>query len=194
MKPEDETNEVYRFFTEVGIINQLISTKLEAFLPGRMTATQFGILGHLVRRPEGETPLQLSNAFQVPKTSMTHKANLYTSLKRGGCEKSNGRRKNTLREHIYLLTKGFVIDTLRRVSWIRLIPFDHRGLADRAFRSSMHRCQNGEVKTCHCHSRCLLELPEERPSARQPSHRHSGEKYRSLRTRDHRARFGGNAE
>ncbi|GAA6159091.1 multiple antibiotic resistance transcriptional regulator MarR [Ruegeria sp. HU-ET01832] len=72
MKPEDETNEVYRFFTEVGIINQLISTKLEAFLPGRMTATQFGILGHLVRRPEGETPLQLSNAFQVPKTSMTH--------------------------------------------------------------------------------------------------------------------------
>ena len=72
MKPEDETNEVYRFFTEVGIINQLISTKLEAFLPGRMTATQFGILGHLVRRPEGETPQQLSNAFQVPKTSMTH--------------------------------------------------------------------------------------------------------------------------
>ena len=72
MKPEDETNEVYRFFTEVGIINQLISAKLEAFLPGRMTATQFGILGHLVRRPEGETPLQLSNAFQVPKTSMTH--------------------------------------------------------------------------------------------------------------------------
>ncbi|WP_170429715.1 MarR family winged helix-turn-helix transcriptional regulator [Ruegeria arenilitoris] len=72
MKPEDETNEVYRFFTEVGIINQLISTKLETFLPGRMTATQFGILGHLVRRPEGETPLQLSNAFQVPKTSMTH--------------------------------------------------------------------------------------------------------------------------
>ncbi len=72
MTSEDETNEVYRFFTEVGIINQLISTKLEAFLPGRMTATQFGILGHLVRRPEGETPLQLSNAFQVPKTSMTH--------------------------------------------------------------------------------------------------------------------------
>ncbi len=72
MTSEDETNEVYRFFTEVGIINQLISTKLEMFLPGRMTATQFGILGHLVRRPEGETPLQLSNAFQVPKTSMTH--------------------------------------------------------------------------------------------------------------------------
>ena len=63
---------IYRFFTEVGIINQLSSTKLESFLPGRMTATQFGLLGHLSRRPEGETPLQLARAFQVPKTSMTH--------------------------------------------------------------------------------------------------------------------------
>lgn len=72
MKPEDERQAVFRFFTEVGIIQQLISTKLESLLPGRMSATQFGILGHLSRRPQGETPLQLSNAFQVPKTSMTH--------------------------------------------------------------------------------------------------------------------------
>lgn len=72
MTPEDEQEKVYRFFTEVGIIQQLISTKLESILPGRMTATQFGLLGHLCRRPQGETPLQLSNAFQVPKTSMTH--------------------------------------------------------------------------------------------------------------------------
>lgn len=72
MTPEDENENVYRFFTEVGIIQQLISTKLESILPGRMTATQFGLLNHLCRRPQGETPLQLSNAFQVPKTSMTH--------------------------------------------------------------------------------------------------------------------------
>lgn len=72
MTSEDQTAPVYRFFTEVGIINQLISTEIEAHLPGRMTATQFGILGHLSRRPVGSTPLQLSNAFQVPKTSMTH--------------------------------------------------------------------------------------------------------------------------
>ncbi|MEM8729347.1 MAG: MarR family transcriptional regulator [Pseudomonadota bacterium] len=72
MKPDVDIGEVNRFFTEVGIIHQLISSKLEAFLPGRMTSTQFGILGHLSRRPEGETPLQLSIAFQVPKTSMTH--------------------------------------------------------------------------------------------------------------------------
>ena len=72
MTPDKEIHTVYRFFTEIGIIQQLISTKLESLLPGRMSATQFGILGHLSRRPQGETPLQLSNAFQVPKTSMTH--------------------------------------------------------------------------------------------------------------------------
>lgn len=72
MTSEDEQRSISRFFTEVGIINQLISTRVEALLPGRMGATQFGILGHLCRRPQGETPLQLSNAFQVPKTSMTH--------------------------------------------------------------------------------------------------------------------------
>ena len=72
MTSEDDQQNVSRFFTEVGIIQQLISTRLESLLPGRMSATQFGILGHLCRRPDGETPLQLSKAFQVPKTSMTH--------------------------------------------------------------------------------------------------------------------------
>lgn len=72
MTPDDEQKVIYRFFTEVGIIQQLMDTKLESILPGRMSSTQFGILGHLCQRSQGETPLQLSNAFQVPKTSMTH--------------------------------------------------------------------------------------------------------------------------
>lgn len=63
---------IYRFFTEIGILNQLSRAGLERHLPGTMTATQFGILGHLLRRADGETPLQLAKAFQVPKTSMTH--------------------------------------------------------------------------------------------------------------------------
>ena len=72
MTSDPDPSTVYRFFTEIGFIDQLISAKLESFLPGRMTATQFGLLGHLSRRPEGETPLQLARAFQVPKTTMTH--------------------------------------------------------------------------------------------------------------------------
>lgn len=80
MKAKENQQTVYRVFTEVGIIDQLISAKLESQLPGRMSATQFGILGHLIRRPDGETPLELSNAFQVPKTSMTHMLSVLEKL------------------------------------------------------------------------------------------------------------------
>lgn len=80
MTSKDDQHKVSRFFTEVGIIQQLISTKLEALLPGRMSSTQFGILGHLSRCPDGETPLQLSKAFQVPKTSMTHMLSVLQKL------------------------------------------------------------------------------------------------------------------
>ena len=69
---EKTTEIINRFFIEIGIINQLSNTLVESCLPGRMSSTQFGILGHLARRPSGETPLQLAHAFQVPKTTMTH--------------------------------------------------------------------------------------------------------------------------
>ncbi|WP_170607538.1 MarR family winged helix-turn-helix transcriptional regulator [Ruegeria arenilitoris] len=125
MKSKDEIEEVYRFFTEVGIINQLISTKLEALLPNRMTATQFGILGHLVRRPDGGTPLQLSKAFQVPKTSMTHMlAGLETkalitlepnpSDKRSKIARSTSRGEQFLNESMQRMSKALqpVLDDL----------------------------------------------------------------------------------
>lgn len=70
-KPEDIAT-IYRFFTEIGIINQLGNALMEARLPADLNATHFGLLGHLLRRPEGETPLQLAKAFQLPKTTMTH--------------------------------------------------------------------------------------------------------------------------
>ena len=60
------TQTVFRFFTEVGIIHQLGRALIEARLPPDLTATHFGLVGHLSRRPEGETPLQLARAFQLP--------------------------------------------------------------------------------------------------------------------------------
>lgn len=80
MKPEDQKAKLtpdqgqalFQFFTEVGIIHQLSSKLLESHLPHNLTNTHFGILSHLSRRPDGETPLQLAVAFQQPKTTMTH--------------------------------------------------------------------------------------------------------------------------
>lgn len=64
--------QLFRFFTEVGIIAQFAAALIERHLPERVTHQHFGLLGHLSRRPDGATPQQLAFAFQIPKTSMTH--------------------------------------------------------------------------------------------------------------------------
>ena len=69
---DDSIHNVFRFFTEVGIIAQFSARLIEKNLPERITHLHFGLLGHMSRRPDGETPQQLAYAFQVPKTSMTH--------------------------------------------------------------------------------------------------------------------------
>lgn len=68
--PETET--WFRFFNEVGIIEQLSRALLEARLPAPYIAPHFAVLNHLMRVGDGRTPLELATAFQVPKTTMTH--------------------------------------------------------------------------------------------------------------------------
>lgn len=58
--------------TEAAIITQLSTALLETRLPKGMVPAQFSVLNHLASRPEGQTPLRIASAFQVPKTSMTH--------------------------------------------------------------------------------------------------------------------------
>lgn len=59
-------------FNEIGIIEQLSRTFLEARLPDGLIAPHFSVLNHLIRVRDGGTPLELARAFQVPKTTMTH--------------------------------------------------------------------------------------------------------------------------
>ena len=62
----------FQFFNEIGIIGQLSRAMLEAQLPKGLLAPHFAILNHLIRVRDGQTPLALAKAFQVPKTTMTH--------------------------------------------------------------------------------------------------------------------------
>jgi DNA-binding MarR family transcriptional regulator len=62
----------FRLFNEIGIIEQLSRAMFEARLPQGFGVPQFAVLNHLVRVRDGQTPLALARAFQVPKTSMTH--------------------------------------------------------------------------------------------------------------------------
>ncbi|WP_269582417.1 MarR family winged helix-turn-helix transcriptional regulator [Roseibium sp. Sym1] len=70
---DSETRQtLFRFFNEVGIIAQLSRTAMEARLPKGLTLPHFSVINHLVRVSDGQTPLTLARAFQVPKTTMTH--------------------------------------------------------------------------------------------------------------------------
>lgn len=70
--PDPKTPLYFRFFNEIGIINQLASTMFEARMPAGMLVSHFSVLNHLSRVADGQTPLKLARAFQVPKTTMTH--------------------------------------------------------------------------------------------------------------------------
>lgn len=70
---DDKTLALYfSFFNEIGIIEQLSSSLLEARLPEGFLVSHFSVLNHLIRVGDGPTPLRLARAFQVPKTTMTH--------------------------------------------------------------------------------------------------------------------------
>ncbi|WP_421982743.1 MarR family winged helix-turn-helix transcriptional regulator [Roseibium sp.] len=70
---DNETRTLFfAFFNEIGIIAQLSRTALEARLPKGLTLPHFSVVNHLIRVKNGQTPLALARAFQVPKTTMTH--------------------------------------------------------------------------------------------------------------------------
>lgn len=62
----------FQLFNEIGIISQLSRAMFEARLPDGLLLTHFTVINHLIRVKDGQTPLVLARAFQVPKTSMTH--------------------------------------------------------------------------------------------------------------------------
>lgn len=63
---------ILRFFTEIGIIEQLARAKLERALPEGMKISQFAVLNHLARLHGKWTPARLASAFQVTKAAMTN--------------------------------------------------------------------------------------------------------------------------
>lgn len=70
---DDQTRPIYfGFFNEIGILAQLSRALMEARLPHGLLLAHFSVLNHLIRVRDGQTPNVLAQAFQVPKTTMTH--------------------------------------------------------------------------------------------------------------------------
>lgn len=85
----------FRLFNEIGIIAQLSGNAFEKAMPEGMTLPQFTVLNHLTRLGGNRTPLQIANAMQVTKGTMT---NTLQHLERGGYisvtpDPSDGRSK-----------------------------------------------------------------------------------------------------
>ncbi|MEP0391218.1 MAG: MarR family transcriptional regulator [Erythrobacter sp.] len=74
--------DLFGFFNEIGIINQLASAAFCAALPKGMTIAQFTILNHFARLEPGPTPPKdLAAAFQVTRATMT---STLTRMERAG--------------------------------------------------------------------------------------------------------------
>jgi len=67
-KPRDPV--AFRFFNEIGIIEQLARTRFDHVLPEAMTVAQFSVLNHFVRLGGERSLVDLARAFQVSKPAM----------------------------------------------------------------------------------------------------------------------------
>lgn len=94
---------LFSLFNEIGIINQLSSTLFQQRLPDGVTVAQFSVLNHLTRVRDGQTPLRLASAFQVPKTSMTHSI---AELERRGLVRTEANPDDGRSKCVWLTPKG----------------------------------------------------------------------------------------
>ena len=63
---------VFRFFNEIGIIEQLSRAQFERGLPHGLTLAQFKVLNHFARLGGERSPISLARAFQVTKGAVTN--------------------------------------------------------------------------------------------------------------------------
>jgi DNA-binding MarR family transcriptional regulator len=68
----DANPQLFEFFNEIGIISQLASAFFSKHLPDGVHVAHFSILNHLVRLGDKRTPVQIAQAFQITKATMTH--------------------------------------------------------------------------------------------------------------------------
>jgi DNA-binding MarR family transcriptional regulator len=63
---------IFGFFNEVGIVSQLSGALFGRLVPHNVHLSQFVVLNHLTRVGDGRSPVQIANALQVTKATMTH--------------------------------------------------------------------------------------------------------------------------
>lgn len=62
---------LFRFFNEIGIIDQLARNRFERVMPRAMSVAQFSVLNHFVRLGGERSLADLARSFQVSRAAMT---------------------------------------------------------------------------------------------------------------------------
>ncbi len=101
--PEPDPRTLFALFREIGIIEQLSRTQLEAHLPDGLIAPHFAVLSHLINRGDGAVPITMARAFQVPKTSMTH---TLKGLEKGGYIEIRPNPEDKRSKTVWMTDKG----------------------------------------------------------------------------------------
>ena len=105
----------FELFNEIAIIQQLSRAALEEKLPDGFLQPHFAVLNHLIRVHDGRTPLEISKAFQVPKTTMTH---TLSGLEKHGLIEMRPNPKDGRSKCVWLTDQGRVFrgETIEKLS------------------------------------------------------------------------------
>ena len=72
MDKADQSRLIFHMLTEIGIIQQLVTTGFNKRLPDGLLISHFGVLNHLTRLGDGQAPHKIADAFQVSRASMSN--------------------------------------------------------------------------------------------------------------------------
>ncbi len=101
--PENQNLLAFTLLNEIGIINQLSSTRFAALLPEGLSQSQFSVLNNFVRLGGTRTPAQLADAFQVTRGAMT---NTLKRLEERGCIEIHASAGDRRSKEVHITEKG----------------------------------------------------------------------------------------
>ncbi|MEM1105235.1 MAG: MarR family transcriptional regulator [Pseudomonadota bacterium] len=97
------TRLAYAVMTEVGIVSQLATKELSRVLGTELNPSAFGVVNHLIARPEPASPTHLAAAFQMTKPSMTA---ILAELERSGLVVITPSKQDRRKKHVSLSEAG----------------------------------------------------------------------------------------
>lgn len=103
MNSGNKPGEVFAFFNEVTMIDQLVTTLVGKVLPDDVHPSHFAIILHLTRLGDGKTPLNLASAMQVTKATMSHSLKV---LEKRGFIETRPSETDARSKHVFLTQAG----------------------------------------------------------------------------------------